>query len=396
MENRPHYLVATAGHPNFGDEFITASWIRYLAEVAAETEVWLDCPEPGTAQLLFGDLHPRLRITNTLWRAVWEARDLPPAEAEQQVVHLIRHQGSPRYDLGLAKLRDVQSLHLLGGGYVNGVWPRHGALVAGMKAVKEITGARLYATGQGLMPLIGTPSEAAALFDGFDHVSVRDVQSATAYGLAQGLDDAFLGAEDAVSLSAGSPAGLYLCIQNDMNDDGRFESNIAAARSLITRSAAEDTPVYYLEAIPGVDHAAYARLADLIPADNFIPFTEVWNKGLPIGPDQQWVTTRFHFHLLASAAGSRGVALSVKQGYYDVKHSSLTALGSGWVLDDGSASTSPDMPAAGGELARRLPVLAARKRDEAAALYPATRRAEPPLGKSWRLPMRWASGLASR
>ena len=394
MENRPYYLVATAGHPNFGDEFITASWIRYLAEVAAETEIWLDCPEPGNAQLLFGDLHPRLRITNTLWRAVWEARDLPPAEAEQQVIHLIRNQGSPRYDLGLAKLRDAQSLHLLGGGYVNGVWPRHRALVAGMKAVKGITGARLYATGQGLMPLIGSASEAEELFDAFDHVSVRDVQSAAAYGLEQGLDDAFLGAEDAVSLSSGSPAGLYVCIQNDMNDDGRFESNVAVARSLITRSAAVETPVYYLEAIPGVDHAAYARLSDLIPADNFIPFTEVWNKGLPVGSAQQWITTRFHFHLLASAAGARGVALSVKKGYYDVKHSSLTALGSGWTVDDGSAGTSPQMPAVTGQLARRLPELADRKREEAARLYPPVHRSAPPLAKPWRL--RWASGLTSR
>ena len=165
-----HYLVGTAGNPNFGDEFITASWLRFLAVNAPDAVVWLDCPRPGAASLLFEGLHPGLRITDTLWRAVRDSDGLPPAEVGRRVRHLVHCLGSPNYDMGLVRLRQASSLHLLGGGYVNGVWPHHAALVSGMKAVKELTGARLYATGQGLMPLIGTPQEAAGLFQGFDRV----------------------------------------------------------------------------------------------------------------------------------------------------------------------------------------------------------------------------------
>ncbi|MCC9177729.1 polysaccharide pyruvyl transferase family protein [Arthrobacter sp. zg-Y750] len=373
MDTRPYYLVATAGNPNFGDEFITASWLRHLAATSPDTEVWLDCPQPGMADLLFGNLHPRLRTTNTLWRAVGEAAAaLSPEEVPQRVAGLVRNLGSAAYDLGLLKLREVQSLHLLGGGYVNGVWPQHAGLVAGMQAVKELTGARLYATGQGLMPLAVAEEDAAGLFGDFDYVSVRDDQSAAAFSAKRGLDDAFLGVEAEIARSDG-PEGIFVCIQEDMNDEGRFHQAVASARTLIEQLTLDGTPVYYVEAIPGVDHTAYALLADLIPAENFYPFVRVWQEGLPIGPRQQWITTRFHFHFLAAAAGARGVALSVKEGYYDVKHASLTTLGSGWTVDTGNGGPL-SMPKVPGTLKNSLGLRIEQKRAEAARLYPAENR----------------------
>ncbi len=371
MDNRPYYLVATAGNPNFGDEFITACWLRYLGEKFPETEVWLDCPQPGTAALLFEGIHPKLHITNTLWRAVGEAAaELPAEDVGQRVADLVTKLGSPAYDLGLVKLREVQSLHLLGGGYVNAVWPHHTGLIAGMRAVQSLTGARLYATGQGLMPLAVPADRASRLFEGFDYVSVRDDESAVAFSAKLGLDDAFLGAGAEVARSAGRE-GIFVCIQADMNDEGRFQEVVASARSLIEELVDAETPVYYVEAIPGADHPAYALLADLIPQENFLPFAQVWQEGLPIGPGQQWITTRFHFHLLAAAAGARGVALSVKEGYYDVKHGSLAALGSGWAVDSGRAGSRLAMPEAPGSLKLTLANRVQQKRAEAAQLYPA-------------------------
>lgn len=370
MDLSSPYLVATAGHPNYGDEFITASWLRFLAETAPDVDVWLDCPQPGAAQLLFENLHPRLRITNTLWRAIWEAGDTAPSAVGRRVAGLVRNLGSPHYDQGLGKLRTVKSLHLLGGGYINGIWPRHTALVSGMAAVKELTGARLYATGQGLMPLVNTHIPPAGLFEGFDHVSVRDAESAAAYSLPLGVDDAFLGVETSPAGNPGT-AALYVCIQSDMSDEGRFDDVVSAVRTQIEAAIVQDWPVFYLEAIPGVDRTAFELLSDLIPEEHFLPFIRVWEEGLPAGPNQVWLTTRFHFHLLASAAGARGIAYDVKRGYYDIKHSSLIALGSGWVLD------SPDAPAGqvppGTESLRtEVGSLAGRKRAEALEIYRTT------------------------
>ncbi|NEA29975.1 polysaccharide pyruvyl transferase family protein [Actinomadura bangladeshensis] len=59
------YLVGTTGFPNYGDELIAAMWLRHLAETAPDVEVWLDCPSPGPAQVLLGDIHLKSRFTDT-------------------------------------------------------------------------------------------------------------------------------------------------------------------------------------------------------------------------------------------------------------------------------------------------------------------------------------------
>lgn len=42
------YLISIGGYPNYGDEFITAAWLRFLAKSRPEAEVWLDTRYPGT------------------------------------------------------------------------------------------------------------------------------------------------------------------------------------------------------------------------------------------------------------------------------------------------------------------------------------------------------------
>ncbi|HSO16064.1 MAG TPA: polysaccharide pyruvyl transferase family protein, partial [Arthrobacter sp.] len=79
------YLVGTSGHPNFGDEFIAKAWLKYLAVARPDADVWLDSPQPGLAQVLFEGLHPRLRVTNTLWRLVHENAELPADVAAKYI-----------------------------------------------------------------------------------------------------------------------------------------------------------------------------------------------------------------------------------------------------------------------------------------------------------------------
>lgn len=364
------YLIGTSGHPNFGDEFITAAWLRYLAATAPDAEVWLDCPQPGSAAALFRGLHPHLNVTNTLWRAVIESSGLPPEEVGPRVRDLVTNLGSPAYDVGLLNLREAQSLHLLGGGYLNGVWPHHLALAEGMRAVRDLTGARLYATGQGLLPAVETPAP-HSLFQDFDYVSARDAASAEIHGIAQGFDDAFLGARDEIARNAPGADGLFVCIQSDMTDEETFEKAVAGVRPLIEQALSNGKKVSYVEAIPGVDHAAFALLSDLIPADRFIPFSHIWRHGLPLSAGQEWVTTRFHFHLLAAAAGARGTAVGIKPGYYDVKHQSLIDLGSGWNYVGADELGSGMVRSSGtGGIRAKLTELTDRKHAEAARLYP--------------------------
>lgn len=121
----PLYLVSMASYPNYGDELIARRWLRHLARTRPNDEVWLDCRHPGTASALFAGDHPRLRVTDAIFRAMADSLDGSGREIEDIVANL----GTPLYDSGLLRLREAQTLHLLGGGFVNAVWPEN-ALVA--------------------------------------------------------------------------------------------------------------------------------------------------------------------------------------------------------------------------------------------------------------------------
>jgi hypothetical protein len=143
---------------------------------------------------------------------------------------------------------------------------------------------------------------------------------------------------------------------------------VSLARTAVEKAAGEGLKAFYVEAIPGGDRAAYELMADLIPEERFLPFSHIWTHGLPLSDSETWVTSRFPFHLLAAAAGARGIAVGMKKGYYDVKHESVAALGSGWALAmDGD---EPPMPQHSGSLKADLASLVAQKRAEAAKIYP--------------------------
>ncbi|WP_207346232.1 hypothetical protein [Arthrobacter sp. E3] len=125
--------------------------------------------------------------------------------------------------------------------------------------------------------------------------------------------------------------------------------------------------MHYFEAIPGSDRAGYESLSDLIPESHFVPFVETWRRGLPLHSGQEWLTTRFHFHLLAAAAGAKGTSIEAKAGYYDVKHGSVRGLGSGWAHVVDGVETVASGP---NTLASGLGALVERKLAEARKLYP--------------------------
>ena len=55
-----------------------------------------------------------------------------PVAAGERARTLLHELGSPRYDLGLRELRRMESVHLLGGGYMNEIWPENFGVIAAM------------------------------------------------------------------------------------------------------------------------------------------------------------------------------------------------------------------------------------------------------------------------
>ncbi|WP_251453253.1 polysaccharide pyruvyl transferase family protein [Microbacterium sp. Marseille-Q6648] len=359
--DKPIYLISTAGHPNYGDEVIARAWLDHLALRHPHRDVWLDCPHPGRASHLFAGTHPRLRVTNTLWELAMGSATHDPITDDDRVRTLVRDLGSPRFDAGLLALRDVESVHLLGGGYLNALWQDNLGLVSAVLELRESFGVRLIATGQGLMPL--TDAQSTWLRRGlssFDDLEVRDAESAVVAQTDVGLDDAFLALALPRPLFDASPAPeRMVLVQGDLRawDDEE-------ARAAIRAHAAGSREIGLVEAIPP-DDVRYAGASGT--GERVYAFGHIWHDGLPASAGQKWLTSRFHAHLLAAAAGAAGLVVEGAKGYYDVKHASLLALGTGWTRihagDDvtaDDASANPDFPARAKDLAARKLALADR------------------------------------
>jgi Polysaccharide pyruvyl transferase len=367
------YLVATAGFPNFGDELIARAWLRYLAERAPEADVWLDCPFPGSAQALLADAHPRLRCTDTLFRVCWEAPDDEPWSAAAHVAAAVATHGvAPRWIPGLRVLEAADSLHVLGGGWVNELWPRHVGVLSGVVATARRTGARTAVTGQGLLPLSESGRQVvAALLADVGTVDVRDRGSLAAAGPAAGLsgDDAWLADPAEVLWQDGPFAGsdVVVCVQADLGE-GSPGTLAAQVLAQLRHWDADPARVSVVECIPPGDRGVFTLLEPVLPGLRFVPFVDVWAHGLPVAPQQRWVSTRFHPHLLAASAGAWGVAVDIRPGYYDHKHGSLVDAGSDWAVAQPGAAPL-DAPPRWSGLSDAAPQLRRGKRELADSIY---------------------------
>src|SRR5699024_9594494 len=142
--------------------------------------------------------------------------------------------------------------------------------------------------------------------------------------------------------AAGDPAGRRRRVPGRTDagagavHDGAVERLIGHVRRTVGASGIPRERVRYVEALPGGDFAGYDRLRDLVAEDGFVPFTRFWRGEFSPAAHQVWLTTRFHHHLVAALHGARGIALTAKTGYYDVKHGSLVEGGSRWRVQDGT------------------------------------------------------------
>lgn len=365
------YLVGTTGNPNYGDELIAATWLKYLAKVAPDSEVWLDCPNPGPSEVLLGHLHPHVRFTDTLWRLCWSAPSDEPWEVASFVQHAMINPGlAPHWLAGIELAARADLVHIIGGGFINGIWPRHYGLLAGAVAAVRRSGGRAVMTGQGLWP---APEEAHPLVRNlasqFELIDVRDEPSAELLNSAGQLtatgDDMFFGIEPELYRTDDLPE-VMICLQSDLLD----VTVPALAGFLLDTLRAWDVhpeQVGIIEGIPRVDREVFALVEHDLPGSRFYAFSEIMDHGLPAAAGQRWLSTRFHMHLMAAAAGAHGVAVSINSGYYTNKHRSLIERGSGWGLSEGLQVPPP--PQEGGYEQSTLAALQEAKSKLAWSIY---------------------------
>jgi len=369
------YLVGTCGFPNYGDELITSTWLRRLAIQRPDAQVLVDCFSPGSSALLMGHLHPNVRFVDTLWRLCEESPSGDPWEVATWVRHAVNDPNRvPRLIGGIERLVSADTLHIVGGGFINDNWPRHIGLLAGVAAAARRGGGRSVLTGQGMIP---TPESVVPLLGllarDFDIVDVRDkatedllVRAGVEHARCS-VDDAFLAVGPQMYRQDAQPLPEFmLCVQSDLLAMDRGTLAGFVARTL-REWQVDPADLGVVECIPGVDRDVYGLLELDLPGARLFPFQEVWELGLPAASGQTWLSTRFHVHLAAAAAGASGVAVSVNPDYYLTKHRSLVDLGSRWSLSTGL--DIPQRPTDGGFPAEVLASSTTAKEQVATAVY---------------------------
>ncbi|QMU70548.1 polysaccharide pyruvyl transferase family protein [Streptacidiphilus sp. P02-A3a] len=370
-EHPVHYLVCPAGIPNYGDELIAGTWLRHLAHVAPDVDVVVDCLYPETAAGHLGGLHPRARFTSVLWQLClrhWSDRD--PAVSCAWVESVVRDpRAAPGLADGIGVLRRARVVHLLGGGYLNAIWPAFAGLLAGITTAAESSGARTAMTGQGLWPPADGGGVTRSLIKRLDVVDVRDAPSAEFAGLAPSgdhCDDVFLGFGPHLLRTDEQLPEVMVSVQSLLAEsEGAAEETVRFVAEVLR--AWRVTDVGLLECSPDKDAEVLAAAGRLLPDARRYPMDEVLRHGLPARPGQCWISTRFHPHLVAAAAGAHGLALMVRADYYGPKHRSLIDGGSRWRLLQ--RLEIPERPASGGYRPERLTELRAAKLAVAERIY---------------------------
>ncbi|MFT4299723.1 MAG: polysaccharide pyruvyl transferase family protein [Aeromicrobium sp.] len=362
------YVIGVPGHPNFGDEAIARAWLRWLARHRPDAEIWLDTPNPSGASVLHQGIHPRVVFVDTICRLGGWEREGTPQERAAGVERILDNPSlAPRWMAGLEAFHTADRVHLIGGGYLTGADPVFSGLVGAVRWAHYRRGIPVAATGLGMMPM---SDELIQLWrdsaDAYTVLTVRDESTRTALrGVADlAPDDVFLGGTGTHVSHGGHHPRTVVVAQEDGHD--RFDLLEQQVTRLLEMWGVTDD-LCFVEANPPLDRRIFSALRDRWPTAGFLSFTELMRQGLPVGGHQQWISTRYHPHLLAASQGARGVALNVSDDYYGVKHAAVEAWGSAWPII--GLHDDPVLPGDPGDLPGRSAGYSAHLRQIAETIY---------------------------
>ena len=356
-----HFLYNFGGNGNYGDDLILHSWISLIAQerpdltvLAGVTKSWMQACFVGQ-NVHFSDF-----VTRASMRAMVQAREAQnglPLTIDDRIAagraaarQLLEPDDQPWSDA----LRRIRAFHIAGGGFLNELFPvafGYASTIAGLSRELDVP---LYGTGLGLMPNPRPTGELARLYESFDLLECRDsesydllIQSGIGADLVDGVDDTFLGPVRTDDDRERAP-GVVLNVQSDLVPEDDWNRCIAIVERLLEGGLVRRS-LHHLVLYEQSDRSSLARLRErglAIGRENRPEL--LLNRGLPVTADDLVITSRFHCHLLAARVGARGVYLVGQPGYYDVKHASVAALGSGWAALNVAEREGFDLAASAG------------------------------------------------
>lgn len=328
-----YLLVGGSGGPNYGDELMARGWLEAISK-----------------------RHKVVRLESNIKRNSWAFHDASSSIFSDDIKRVAKKfpkltfweqvaRGYNFFERGGVKnnneidfsfIDKLEVVHLHGGGYVNSNAPVNGFLLGFCAALSKTYKKKVIATGIGLMPISSPEQEKVELFNavfgGYRGFEVRDYESFRflkdnlqySENIYFGLDDSFLlsGSEIASYNENKERRSLYLSFA-EYNlakfSDGYWPD--------LKKFSEQYDEVVFWECFPWKDRAVYEKLNSHFPGLRLAKAKDIVYKKEEFSKQDFLVTSRFHPHLVSARMGMHGVYYSSGK-YYDVKHSSVLAVGS--------------------------------------------------------------------
>lgn len=348
-ERKYHYLVSAAGYPNLGDEWIAYVWIKKILDQDVGNVVIIDVLSIENFSRLFKQYIDSSRLVAV--HQVWRMSADPNYQKHDLIFNLDRVNSelekiteSNVFSEFTKKYKCVESVHILGGGYINDIWSSNTLILPIVTALRNHYHCSLSWTGACIAPL--SDDKLVLLGDmirGFDFISVRDKESYSILkttgieNLKYGYDDVYLGfIDDNITRPENKPGKpqLIINIQGDIADKDKLKKQIYDVSNLIEKNK-DNFELVYWEGIPAYDSIAYKILSRRFGKFKKISMRQLLEatigiQKLNIPPGSFVVSSRFHIHFYLSFMSIDGYYLLAHEKYYDIKHNSLCDRGSDW------------------------------------------------------------------
>lgn len=352
MAGDRYYLISAAGYPNLGDEWIAHIRLSQLLSNPNVQFVYIDCQNADVFLNLFPHYRndPRVAVISAAWQ--W-CKDIQGVGLWNGLSELDRSLSLSIPDTPAAyvwrSIFDVEQyvpthVEILGGGFVNDLWPWHGTLLRLAQYLKVRYGSMLSWRNGSVYPIGDTLLfDLGSILPSFDAISVRDQASLDRLSIVNDRVSLVLDAvaEDLLSGNSilkrvrtseddkGQKPYCYVNLPRDVKEPHVFANQFAKMVKEL-RAIERTHDIVYLLANPVADGVALSRIKTLFPNTQICSLHEIINssclRGWPrLHDDSLCLTGRFHVRMYMASLGVNGKYLC-NGDYYDNKHQSINEL----------------------------------------------------------------------
>ncbi|MDI2090701.1 polysaccharide pyruvyl transferase family protein [Commensalibacter oyaizuii] len=335
-------LVGSVGHPNFGDEAIMRVWIDNYQQVLHDRIIFCDGPGRNLKKCIDQSRVQNVHVASEL-QSIYSTVGYFDYTGSKVAIRDIDHY-KKTIKLIAKNLREfeTESIHLFGGGYLNSLWKHNYGLIISSLLVGLEAKIPVFASGLGVLPCDPKNHNLLKLLEYFIDLDVRDKES---FNLLSSLcnssaisfsgDDVLLAfcADKNILVNEEDDPSIVICLQNDLFEGYGFLDKILSDDCLSVYINKNIKNIKIISAMEDdvkiQDQATLDRIQSFGMTVTNIDHYALIEQGLPVNKHSFYITSRYHFHLIASLWGCKGIAVS-NHHYYDVKHNSVNIMGSLW------------------------------------------------------------------